>query len=335
MSATFSVKQLPKTDSSLTRLPNFHKYYISCSGRITHKTPITVTTDAWLNVLKSIRPCESYKLGLFSDYGPSAHNTKMPNLNVHGSKVDSDLDKSRVLLGFMEKYGEMVIKIGDTESMLKEYTNSTRVHGLKGFVKYICNFSCNDDFRSIPTSDRTSLCKGPGDTMGIILMPYFPLGSIAKYPWGKTNIVQLRSCLKHALLSIIVLFHKMNMIHGDFHPGNVLLKPTKQSDITYSIPEVGEFNVKANGMRTWIMDYEKTDYANYSSKFTTIISFNNFYYDIQKFFMLLYNTIKTLDPRTIMPIASFVSNRGITSSYLTKKDIDTIFVMIDNIDILE
>ena len=32
-------------------------------------------------------PCESYKLGLFSDYGPSAHNTKMPNLNVHGSRV--------------------------------------------------------------------------------------------------------------------------------------------------------------------------------------------------------------------------------------------------------
>ena len=33
----------------------------------------------------ALRPCESYKLGLFSDYGPSAHNTKMPNLNVHGS----------------------------------------------------------------------------------------------------------------------------------------------------------------------------------------------------------------------------------------------------------
>lgn len=301
MSAMFSVKQLPKSDSSLTRSPKFHKYYISCSGRITHKTS---TTEAWLNVLKII-------------------------------KVDSDLDKSRVLLGFMEKYGEMVIKIGDTESMLKEYINSTRVHLIKGFVKYICNFSCNDDFRSIPASDRTSLCKGPGDTMGIILMPYFPLGSIAKYSWDKTNIVQLRSCLKHALLSIIVLFHKMNMIHGDFHPGNVLLKPTKQSDIIYSIPEVGEFTVKTNGIRTWVMDYEKTDYANYSSKFTTITTFNDFYYDIQKFFMLLYNTINTLDQRTIMPITSFISNRGIKSSYLTKKDIDTIFVMTDTIDILE
>lgn len=301
MSATFSVKQLAKTDSSLTRSPKFHKYYISCSGRITHTTP---TTEAWLNVLKNI-------------------------------KVDSDLDKSRVLLGFMKTYGEIVIKIGDTESMLKEYTNSTRVHGLKGFVKYICNLSCNDDFRSIPTSDRTSLCKGPGDTMGIILMPYFPLGSIAKYSWDKTNIVQLRSCLKHALLSVVVLFHKMNIIHGDFHPGNVLLKSTKQSDILYSIPEVGEFTVKTNGMRTWIMDYEKTDYADYSSQYTTIIAFNDFYYDIQKFFMLLYNTIKILDQRTILPIVSLLSNRGITSSYLTKKDIDTIFGMIDTIDILE
>ena len=301
MSATFSVKQLPKTDSSLTRSPKFHKYYISCSGHITHATP---TTEAWLNVLKAM-------------------------------KVDSDLDKSRVLIGFMEKYGEIVIKIGDTESMQKEYINSTRVHRLKGFVKYICNFSCNDDFRSIPTSDRTSLCKGPGDTMGIVLMPYFPLGSIAKYSWDKTNLVQLRSCLKHAFLSILVLFYKMNMIHGDFHPGNVLLKPTKQSDIIYSIPDVGEFTVITNGLRTWIMDYEKTDYVDFSSKFSTITAFNDFYFDIQKFFMLLYNTIKTLDQRTIMPITSFISKRGMSSSYLTKKDIDAIIAMIDTIDILE
>ena len=301
MSATFSVKQLPKTDSSLTRSPKFHKYYISCSGRITHATP---TTEAWLNVLKAM-------------------------------KVDSDLDKSRVLLGYMETYGEIVIKIGDVESMRKEYINSTRVHRLKGFVKYICNFSCNDDFRSIPTSDRTSLCKGPGDTMGIVLMPYFPLGSIAKYPWDTTNLIQLRSCLKHAFLSTIVLFHTINMIHGDFHPGNVLLKPTKQSDIIYSIPDIGEFTVKTNGIRTWIMDYEKTDYIDFSSKFSKITGFNDFYFDIQKFFMLLYNTIKTLDQRTIMPITSFISKRGMSSSYLTKKDIDAIIGMIENIDILE
>ena len=35
----------------------------------------------------ALRPCESYKLGLFSDYGPSAHNTKMPDLNVHRSQA--------------------------------------------------------------------------------------------------------------------------------------------------------------------------------------------------------------------------------------------------------
>ena len=31
--------------------------------------------------MNDFEPCESYKVGLFSDYGPSAHNI-LPNLNV-------------------------------------------------------------------------------------------------------------------------------------------------------------------------------------------------------------------------------------------------------------
>ena len=177
-------------------------------------------------------------------------------------------------------------------------------------------------------SDRISLCKNPG--MSIILMPYFPLGSIANYAWDKTNIDQLRSCLKQAMLSILVLFHTMNMIHGNLHPGNVLLKSTKDSDVLYSIPE-GDFTVNTNGMRAYIMDYEKTDYSN---KIAARIAFDNFYYDIQKFFMLLYSTIKSLDIRTIMPIISFISNCVIMGSNLTKKDIDTLLIMTDAINML-
>ena len=296
----FQVKQLSKTDSSLTRSPNFHKYYISCSGRITETTP---TSESWLRILKLI-------------------------------KTDiSDIDKSRILLGYLDKYGEIVVKIGDAESIEYEYTNSTRIYFLKGFVKYICYFSCNDNFRDIPSSDRNTLCKGPGGSMGVILMPYFILGSIAKYSWTNHTILQFHSCLKHSFLSILVLFYKANLIHGDFHPGNVLLKTIKQTDISYIIPEIGEYIIKTNGMRTWIMDYENMQYANYSNKDKTVQSFNDFYYDIQKFFMLLYNTIKTIDNRTISPINSFISNRGINSTYLTKKDIDTILSMIDNIQL--
>jgi hypothetical protein len=297
--ATFSIKQLPKTDSSLTRSPNFHKYYITCSGRITEKTP---TSESWLHVLRLI-------------------------------KTDvSDVDKSRILLAHFEKYGEIVVKVGDSASMEREYMNSTRVHALKGFVTYICYFSCDDDFRSIPSKNRTSLCNGPGSTMGVLLMPYFELGSLASYGGSKSNMIQLRSCLKHAFLSIVLLFHKSNMIHGDFHPGNVLLKSTKQTEIVYNVPSAGAYSIQTHGLRTWIMDYENTTYAN---KYATIKSFNDFYYDIQKFFMLLYNTIKMIDPRTVAPIVSYISSRGLESTYLTQKDMNSILSMIDAVNTID
>lgn len=301
-SPTFTLKQLAKTDGSLTRSPNMHKYYISCSGRITNSTP---STESWLRILRLI-------------------------------KVDiSDIDKSRILLGYLDKYGEIVVKIGDASSMQYEYDNSVRLYSLKGFVKYICFFTCEDDFRSIPSNNRTSICKGPGKSMGVILMPYFELGSLAKYTWNKANKEQFCSCLKNALLSIITLFRKFNMIHGDFHPGNVLLKRTKQTEITYNIPETGDYSIKTYGIRTWVMDFENMKHADYSDGFSTMKTFNDFYYDIQKFFMLLYNTIKTIDQRTVSSIVAYISKKSISSDYLTKDNIDEILRMIDLIVFLE
>jgi len=296
MESMFTVRQLPKTDGSLTRSPNFHKYYISCSGRITRETP---TSEPWLRVLRLI-------------------------------KTDiSDIDKSRILLGYLAQYGEIVVKIGDSESMRHEYENNTRIHSLKGFVKYICFFSCSDDFRSIPSSSRSSVCRGPGTDMGVLLMPYFELGSIAKFVWSNSIVHIFQSCLKHAFLSVLILFHKLNMLHGDFHPGNVLLKRTKQSEVFYNVPEVGNYTIKTYGIRTWIMDYENMNYAKFNNQYAVIKTFNDFYYDIQKFFMLLYNTIKNLDQRTVNPIVSYISKKSLDSSYLTKKDIDTLFELID------
>jgi hypothetical protein len=58
-------------------------------------------------------------------------------------------------------------------------------------------------------------------------------------------------------------------------------------------------------------------------------------YDIRKFFMLLYNTIKIIDPRTVAPIDAYISSRSIDSTYLTKKDMDSILGMIDAVSTIE
>lgn len=299
---TFTVTQLAKTDGSLVRSPKLHKYQISCEGRITKTTP---TSAPWLRVLKLLK------------------------LDI------SDIDKSRILLAELESHGTIVVKIGASKHMKHEYDSSIKVHTLKGFVKYICFFKCNDDFRSIPAPDRTSLCNGPGDAMGVILMPYYTLGSLANYKWIYANKEQLQSCLKHSFLTILTLFHKVKLIHGDLHPGNVLLKETKQANITYNIPEVGQYTIKTYGLRTWIMDYENMKHADFSSRYGIMQTYNDFYYDIQKFFMLLYNTIKTINPRTVSPIVEYISRYSIKGEPIHAKNVDSILEMIDGIELSE
>ncbi len=298
--AEFNVSYLSKTDPSITRNPKNAKYYVEwCSGKITSKTP---TTESWLKVLRLIK------------------------LNT------SDYDKSRVLLGELEKYGEVVVKIGDSPDIYTEYQYSKLLYNTKGFVKYICFFTCNDDFRTIPSANRSSLCTGEGDSMKVILMPYFPLGSIAMFKWGEPNLYIFKSCLKHAFVSVVTAFYNAQVIHGDFHPGNVLLKDTKQTFIEYSIPAIG-FNVSipTNGIRTWIMDFENTSIAMDDSIYNKMMTLNNLYFDLGKFFTLLYNTIKIIDNKTIASISMYINKLNMKGNNMTKEDITIILSLIDNI----
>ena len=206
--AEFILKHLPKTNTITPNASN--KYFLShCAGRITSKTP---TTEGWLKVIESIK------------------------LNV------TDYDKSRVLLGYLESYGSVIIKIGDSEDILNEYN-------IKGFVKYICFFECADDFRNIPSGTRDYICKGVGNSMKVIIMPYFPLGSLAQYKWAQDNIHIFKSCIKQSILSYLIAFYKERIIHNDFHAGNILLKPTKKAYIDYDIPEIGTISLQTSGMR--------------------------------------------------------------------------------------
>jgi serine/threonine protein kinase len=301
--AEFKVNYLSKTDSSITCNPNTTKYDVEwCSGKITNKTP---TTESWLKVLRLIK--------------------------LH----TSDYDKSRVILGELEKYGHIVIKIGDTEDIYNEYQYSKLLYNTKGFVKYICYFTCNDDFRTIPSANRDSLCKGEGSSMKVILMPYFPLGSVAMFKWDNKTLHIFKTCLKHATVSIIIAFHSVKVIHGDFHPGNVLLKETKQASIEYSILEIG-FNVSipTNGIRTWIMDFENTSIVLDNSIYNRMMELNNFYFDLNKFFTLLYNTIKVIDTKTTAPISTYINKLNMKGNTMTKDDITYMLSLIDNIQFI-
>jgi len=132
---------------------------------------------------------------------------------------------------------------------------SKNLEKIKGFVNYYRehNIITNDFFvffeNVVPVNISISY---------FTIMPYFEMGNIGNYIWTDSNIHILRTCLKHTIISYISAFMK-GILHGDFHPGNVLLKTTKSAFIEYSIDDIGVIgNIETHGIRTWIMDFELT-----------------------------------------------------------------------------
>ena len=291
-----NILELPKHKGSFSRNPNSSKYYISCSDKITKKTP---TTEGWIKILKSL-------------------------------KLTHDYDKSRILLSLLNSHKKIIVKISDTNDIKKEYDFGILLQKIKGFVKYYCYFECNDDFRKYPSDEKNTLCNGNGSSMKIILMPYFELGSIASYNWNNTNIHILQSCLKHSVLSILNAFFTLHIIHGDFHAGNVVLKVTKQKELIYE-----DIKVLTNGIRPWIMDFENSSFANYDTVYNKMITLNNFYYDIIKFFSTLPTYIKNINFITLQPIIAYISQLHLKGNILNKNYIHTIINLIDSIRLIE
>lgn len=300
--AEFTLTHLPKTNTMSPNVSN--KYFLShCAGRITSKTP---TTESWLKVIESI---------------------KLPV---------NDYDKSRVLLGNLESYGSVIIKIGDSEDILNEYNISKVLNKIKGFVKYICFFECADNFRNIPSKDREYICKGLGNSMKVIIMPHFPLGSLAQYKWSQDNLHILKSCIKQAILSYLSAFYNERIIHNDFHAGNILLKITKNSYIEYDIPQIGNISLPTYGMRIWIIDFEKSSYADFSTPYNNMKSFNNFYNDINdKLIRNLRNFIRILNVPSIIPINTYLDKLYIKTTLIKQPELEQLFNLIDTITFIE
>lgn len=248
----------------------------------------------------------------------------------------TDYDKSRVLLGYLESYGSVIIKIGDSEDILNEYNISKVLYKIKGFVKYICFFECADDFRNIPSNTREYICKGVGNSMKVIIMPHFPLGSLAQYNWAQDNIHIFKSCIKQSILSYLSAFYKERIIHNDFHAANILLKTTKSSYIEYDIPEIGTISLQTYGMRIWIIDFEKSSYANFSTPYSNMKSFNNFYNDINdKLIRNLRNFIGVLHVPSIIPINTYLDKLYMKTSLIKQSELEQLFKLIDAITFIE
>ena len=190
------------------------KFYLNCSKRITKESP---TTESWLKILRELKPT----------------NFK---------------DDNRVLLGVLEKHKNVVIKIGESMNLKKEYDfcELLEQRRVDGFVKFICYFSCNDNYKDHHGSTST-LCNGPGNKMKCLVMKYYLHGSIRDKKWTKDNFHILKSLLSQSVIAIINAYQMCGIIHNDLNGGNILIDTTKKSTL-YDIP--------THGYKIVIMDLE-------------------------------------------------------------------------------
>ena len=245
------------------------KYFVSCQDKVGNGN-----TDDWLEVLNVLR-------------------------------LPRSLDKSRLHLALFEKRRTVVVKISD-KKLNHEFRIGEKLKGVQGVIPYICYFTCKDNYLEHP---KNALCKGPGTSMQVLVMPYFPLGSIASFAWKASTANAWRSCLLQATLTYLTLFLQHGVLHGDFHTGNVCIKRTKTSRLEFNVG--GQMiNVVTHGFKAVLMDFE-------ASKDGTISASDGFY-DLSKFFTLLATFQKNVNMDTVYPFINRINQCSMNRMPLTE-----------------
>lgn len=144
----------------------------------------------------------------------------------------------KVIQGILFRTSEVVIKLGKKEEIDREYDINEKLQNFKGFVRYICRFSCKDDLNKYKHengmwSDNGFCDPNEPDKTNAIIMQYYPLGSIQrpKYEWIYCNFKILKDLLKQVVEILIFTNKSIGFLHNDIHLDNVMLTKSKNGDL--------------------------------------------------------------------------------------------------------
>lgn len=214
---TPNVYILPKPSTSQTKS---HKYILDCETKLKNSN---YTTKDWFEIKSIIEP----------------------------SNNDG---KNKIIIGILNKHKRCVAKIGTNDTLEKEYKISNSLFSSNTIEQY-CFFRCHDDYKTI-TENNKYLCKKKGNTMGVLLMPFYELGNMHDFDFY-VNQQAFYSCMKQAILSMVELCHNQGFYHNDLHAGNVLVEKTSQKTIEYIINDK-IYTIETNGYKVILMDFESS-----------------------------------------------------------------------------
>jgi hypothetical protein len=235
----------------------------------------------------------------------SCQKTINNNNNTTGwIKLEEVIKKHKDLIIFnalLLKSTKIVVKIGKSDTILKEYKISHLLSNITGFIKYLCYFSCNNNIDTI--INNSSICADKGEPIKILLMKKYKLGDIKNYNWNIDNFYILKILIKQIFTALFEAFIMYGFLHNDVHFGNFLINNT--SDNQYQVI---------------IMDFE------------------NSLFDLTKNDNLdiLYQNYEQILNNILWELNIFTENMEITINYIKSNknkllDINNLLNLIDNI----
>ena len=189
------------------------------------------------------------------------HDTNLWIQSVSAMDVNQERAIVQALIndGVTGKNQQIVVKLGTSPFIRKEYEIGNRIKVIPGFIRFICSMECPDDLNRYK-GRITRICTSETDSsenVNVLIMPFYEWGTVRKYPW-ESHPTRFVSCLKQIVLSLYVAFIKYGFIHTDIHMDNVLLSGTKKNTIKYELPSGHVIQVPTHGIRIHIMDLENS-----------------------------------------------------------------------------
>jgi hypothetical protein len=229
-------------------------------------------------------------------------------------------DEMIILEGVLRESTEIVIKIGRTDILAKEYDTGKQLSDFPNFIRYYCSFNCldtKDNLESLVQGRLKSVCTDNGETnIGVLVMPYYILGDIGNYVWREEELGLLKNVLKQICFGLMYAYEKIGFLHNDEHLGNILLRITNKKSLHY-----GDLELRLEDLYAVITDFEKS----------TIGTSGDVYISIKKLLNLICVSEKSdivleyQEPRlTKLQTGNVV---------IKKKDYNTVNDIIDNIKI--
>ena len=195
-----------------------------------------------------------FKLGC-SDLITDEHPDTRDWLTIE-SKFDHASSEYKIYKGLLNKDKRAVVKVGNNISSLqKEYDFSKTLFDLSipNFIKYYCLLKCSGSDDNL--HNPAYICKGPGDSLGALIMTEYAYGQIDKHEWKKLE--QVKAVMKQVCCAIILAYTTCRFVHKDLHLGNVLIKRTNKIRVGYA----NYMQIETHGYYAIIMDFDRSTFA--------------------------------------------------------------------------